>query len=201
MDEMTFSRYRRTAVLMPVLFLAFAAGDPGLRSQTEAAPSRGPVYRIQPEDVLEVHVWREQDLTRTVTVRSDGRISLPLIQDLPAADLTPEELQVRIAEQLKKFVSAPVVAVIVQPAENFVVFVTGNVERPGLYRFRKPVTVLQALALAGGFQDYAKDDEMTILRTLGNQHIVFDFNYREVIKGRKPEQNIILRSGDVVIVP
>lgn len=201
MKETTHPRTRQARLALLAMALLAAAGGTGIQAQAETAPPPQAVYKIQPDDVLEVFVWREQDLTRTVTVRADGRISLPLVQDLPAADLTPEELQTRIIEQLKKFVSAPVVSVIVQPSENFVVYVTGNVERPGLYRFRKPVTVLQALAMGGRFGEFADQENIRIVRGAGETAAYFLFNYKDALKGKSLGQNILLQNNDVLLIP
>jgi polysaccharide export outer membrane protein len=186
-----------------LLVLLLAAVPGGMRSQVPppAEEGSGPVYRIQSGDVLEVFVWREQDLTRTVTVRADGRISLPLIQDLPAAGQTPGELQARITALLKEYVSTPIVSVIVQPTENFMVYVTGNVERPGMFRFREPVTVLQALAMGGRFGDFADQENIRIIRGSGEKAQYFPFNYKEVLKGKNLGQNILLQNNDVVLIP
>lgn len=173
--------------------------SPGVSGQEKARPE--PLYVIQPNDMLEIFVWKEPDLTRKVLVRPDGRISFPLVQDLQAAGISPGELKTQVEKRLSQFLNAPEVTIIVDAIQSYRVYVLGKVQKPGAVSVEKPVTVLQALALAGGFQDYAKDTEMTVIRTLGAEHIVFDFNYREVIKGRKPEQNIILRAGDVVVVP
>lgn len=201
MRETTHPRPWQARLALLALALLAVAGETGLRAQAEAAPPQQAAYKIQPDDVLEVFVWREQDLTRTVTVRTDGRISLPLVQDLPAVDLTPEELQARITEQLKKFVSAPVVSVIVQPSEHFVVYVTGNVERPGMYRFRKPVTVLQALAMGGQFGEFADQENIRIVRGAGETAAFFLFNYKDALKGKNLGQNILLQNNDVVLIP
>ena len=201
MRERTQSGLRPVRRSFLAVVLLVAAGGSGILAQSAPAPPPQSVYRIQPDDALEVYVWREQDLTRTVTVRADGRISLPLVQDLQAADLTPEELQARITEQLKKFVSAPVVSVIVQPSENFVVYVTGNVERPGMYRFRKAVTVLQALAMGGRFGEFADQENIRIIRGAGESAAYFLFNYKDALKGKNLGQNILLQNNDVVLIP
>jgi polysaccharide export outer membrane protein len=172
---------------------------PAVLAQEKARPE--PLYVIQANDMLEIFVWKEPDLTRKVLVRPDGRISFPLVQDLQAAGISPGELKTQVEKRLSQFLNAPEVTVIVDAIQSYRVYVLGKVQKPGAVSVEKPVTVLQALALAGGFQDYAKDSEMTVIRTFNNEHIVFDFNYREVIRGRKPEQNIILRAGDVVVVP
>ena len=189
-------------------------GDPAKRVIVPAENSRAaaaapasplapgpPLYVIQANDVLEIFVWKEPELTRKVLVRPDGRISFPLVQDLAAAGASPGELKVRIERQLKEFVEAPNVTVIVEAIQSYRVFVTGRVQKPGALAVEKPVTVLQALSMAGGFQEYAKDTEMTVIRNYASENITFKFNYRDVIAGKHPEQNIFLRSGDVVVVP
>ncbi len=167
--------------------------------QKENAPE--PLYVIRPSDVLEIFVWKEPELTRKVLVRPDGRISFPLVQDLQAAGVSPGELKEQIEKRLKEFLSAPNVTVIVEGIRSYQVFVVGKVQKPGGISAEKPVTVLQAVAMAGGFQEYAKDSEMTVVRTSGTENIVFDFNYKEVVRGKRADQNILLRSGDVVVVP
>jgi polysaccharide biosynthesis/export protein len=169
---------------------------------TEGAAVRPePLYVIQPNDMLEIFVWKEPDLTRKVLVRPDGRISFPLVQDLQASGISPAELKTHVEKKLSEFLSAPEVTVIVDAIQSYKVYVLGKVQKPGVVSVEKPVTVLQALALAGGFQDFAKDQEMTVIRSYGKENILFEFNYREVIKGKRSEQNITLRAGDVVIVP
>jgi polysaccharide biosynthesis/export protein len=180
-----------------------AAGQQGDTKKPEAAaePRPEPLYVIQPNDVLEVFVWKEPELTRKVLVRPDGRISFPLVQDLQAAGISPSELKQRIELKLKEYLNAPNVTVIVEGIKSYQVFVLGKVQKPGAVIIEKPISILQAIALAGGFQDYAKDSEIAVIRNFGKENIVLDFNYRDVIHGRKPEQNILLRSGDAVVVP
>jgi polysaccharide export outer membrane protein len=178
-----------------VFFLALAMQNPAPQARPE------PLYVIQPNDVLEIFVWKEPDLTRKVLVRPDGRVSFPLVQDMQAAGVSPGELKVQIEKKLAEFLSAPDVTIIVEAINSYRVYVLGKVQKPGAVSVEKPVTVLQALALAGGFQEFARDQEMTIIRTSGKENYVFNFNYRDAIHGKKPEQNILLRSGDVVVVP
>jgi polysaccharide export outer membrane protein len=165
------------------------------------AHAQEPLYVIQPNDLLEVFVWKEADLTRKVLVRPDGRISFPLVQDLQAAGRTPVELKAEVEKKLSQFLTAPEVTIIIDAIQSYRVYVLGKVQKPGGINNEKPVTVLQALALVGGFQDFAKEQEMTIIRSVGNKNTVFNFNYRDVIQGKKAEQNILLQSGDVVVVP
>jgi len=189
------------------LFVLFSlspalAGQGNTQKADDPPPSRPePLYVIQANDVLEIFVWKEPELTRKVLVRPDGRISFPLVQDLQAAGISPAELKEKIQDRLKEYLTAPNVTVIVEAIQSYRIYVVGKVQKPGALAIEKPITVLQALALAGGFQDFAKESEITILRSYGKETIVFDFNYRDVIKGRLPEQNILLRSGDVVVVP
>lgn len=199
-------------VLVLLLWLSFL---PPLRAQVKN-PSDGnmkkiapetaddqsiPLYVIQPNDLLEIFVWKEPELTRKVLVRPDGRISFPLVQDLLAAGVSPGELKARIEQKLSEYIESPSVTVIVDAIQSYRIYVTGKVQKPGGITVEKPITVLQALTMAGGFQDYAKDTEMTVIRNYGNENIVFKFNYRDVIQGKNPQQNIFLRSGDVVVVP
>lgn len=184
-------------------FLFCALLLPAAAAQESGAPTARPepMYVIQPNDLLEVFVWKEPDLTRKVLVRPDGRVSFPLVQDIQAAGISPGELKKQVEQKLSQFLNAPEVTIIVEAIQSYRIYVLGKVQKPGGINVEKAVTVLQALALAGGFQDYAKDQEMKVIRSLGNENIVFDFNYRDVINNKKTEQNIILRSGDVVVVP
>jgi polysaccharide biosynthesis/export protein len=174
------------------------AGD--TRSNT-ADPSPESRYIIQANDILEVFIWQEPDLTRKVLVRPDGCVSIPLVQDMQAAGITPAELKVRLETKLKEFLPAPNVTIVVDAIQSYRIYVVGKVQKPGSITIEKPVTVLQALSLAGGFQDYAKESEIVIIRTNGKDSSVMDFNYRDVIHGKNSAQNILLRSGDVVAVP
>ncbi len=169
------------------------------KGDSESRPE--PLYVIQPNDLLEIFVWKEPELTRKVLVRPDGRISFPLVQDLQAAGISPGELKDRIETRLKEYLSAPNVTVVVDQIQSYRVYVIGKVQKPGIQSIEKPVTVLQALSLAGGFQDYAKEDEIVVVRKQSGENILFPFNYKDVIHGRKSEQNIFLRTGDVVVVP
>jgi len=178
---------------------ALAQEDPGVEENNPT--SDPPEYIIKPNDLLEIVVWGEPDISRSVLVRPDGRISLPLVQDLLAAELTPVELKEQMEIRLQEFIDSPNVTVIVTAIQSYKVYVLGEVQSPGGIVVEKPITVLQALTLAGGFREYADKSEISIVRTSGLEHLVFEFNYKDVIKGKKAEQNITLQSGDVVIVP
>lgn len=207
---MTISYRIQKTFLLLLLWLAFLAPadlraqqsvsvrNAGEEATTADSESR---YIIKPNDVLEVFVWKEPDLTRKVLVRPDGYISFPLVQDLLVAGIHPGTVKERIEERLKEYLKTPNVTVIVEAIRSYNIFVVGKVQKPGGILAEKPLTVLQALALAGGFQDYANEQEMSIVRSQGTSNKVFPFNYREVVKGRKSEQNIFLQPGDVVVVP
>ncbi len=161
------------------------------------APVDPKTYEIGAEDVLFVRVWREADFTGPVGVRPDGKISMPLVGELQAAGLTPERLGTHIAEALKKYITNPDVSVSVSQVNSKRYYITGEVNRPGPYPLVTPTRVLEALANAGGFRDFANLKKIKILR--GKQQ--FKFNYKEVTSGKRLEQNIYLESGDYIIVP
>jgi polysaccharide export outer membrane protein len=175
------------------------AGEAPRESLADAPPAAVDprTYIIGPEDILLIRVWREPEHSGLVTVRPDGKITLPLIGDIPAAGLTPDKLDAAVTEALSKYINNPDVIVSVQAVRSKRYYVTGEVNRPGAYPLVTPVTVLEALTLAGGFRDFANKKNITILR--GNQR--FRFNYNDVIKGKNLSQNIVLQHGDYIIVP
>jgi polysaccharide export outer membrane protein len=186
------------ALLLATLLVtqtAFAQALEPPKSQTS------PVYTVQPNDVLEIFVWKDPTMSRKVTVRPDGRISFPLLQDMQAAGLNPEQLKQRIEEGLKQFVEFPNVTVVVDAILSYKVFVTGKVSKPGPILDVKPITVLQALAQAGTFLEFAELDKIVIIRGAGEDSTLYKFNYPEVIQSKNFSQNMLLRNGDVVIVP
>ncbi len=190
------------AVLLMVFVAPWAAlAQGGQGGEANEGVSDSPAYVIQPNDLLEIVVWGEPDISRTVLVRPDGRISLPLVQDIQASELTPVELKEQMENRLKEYVDSPNVTVIIQAIQSYKVYVIGKIQNPGGIVVEKPITVLQALTLAGGFQEYADESKISIVRTSGREHLVLEFNYKDVIKGKTPEENIVLRSGDVVVVP
>ena len=158
-------------------------------------------YTIGADDVLEVIVWREKDLSAEVKVRPDGKVSLPLVNDIQAGGLTPEAFRAAVTTAVTKFVEAPSVTVIVKQINSRQVFVMGEVVKPGTYPLTAPTTVLQLLAQAGGPTPYAKIDEIGVMRTVDGKTTRHLFNYKEVSRGRRIEQNILLRPGDTVIIP
>jgi polysaccharide export outer membrane protein len=159
-------------------------------------------FVIGSDDVLSVSVWKEAEISRTVTVRSDGKISLPLVGELQARNKTPKQLETEISSKLSPYLSEPTVTVIVQEIRSHRVNILGQVAHPGSYVLNFSTTVLDAIALSGGFRDFARQKSIFILRRNpdGSQSRI-GFNYKEVIKGHHPEQNLILQSGDTVVVP
>jgi len=158
-------------------------------------------YVIGPEDVLYIHVWREEALSRRVPVRMDGNISLPLIHEIKAAGLTPLQLEAAITEKLKGFYENPNVSVIVEEANSFKVYISGEVMKPGVYRLREETTILQIIPMAGGFTDWAKQRKILIIRKEDGKEKRLIVDYKKAMKGDDPNSNIVLRSGDTIIVP
>ena len=158
-------------------------------------------YVIGSEDVLYIHVWREEALSRTVPVRTDGNISLPLIHEIKAAGLTPLQLEEAIAEKLKGFYENPNVSVTVMETNSFKVYVSGEVRTPGVYRLRSETSILQIIPMAGGFTDWAKQKKILIIRKENGKEKRFTVDYKKAIKGDDPSSNIILKPGDTIIVP
>ena len=159
-------------------------------------------YVIGANDVLAINVWKEPDISRSVPVRSDGKISLPLVGELQASGQTPRQLEQEITKRLQNYISEPEVTVIVTDSKSQKVNILGMVARPGAYLLTSSTTVLDAIAMAGGFKDFAKQKSVYVLRQApdGTQKRI-PFNYKEVIKGKNPEQNIRLQAGDTVVVP
>ena len=159
-------------------------------------------YQIGLQDVLSVMVWKEPELSvKEVVVRSDGKISLPLINDIQASGLTTKQLREQIAGRLQDFVAAPNVAVTVVKSLSRSVTVMGQVGKPGAYLLGAPMTVLDVLARAGGLTEMAKTKSIKIVRTEDGKTVQYSFNYKDVIKGKTFQQNITLKSGDIILVP
>ena len=160
-----------------------------------------PGYVIGAQDELYISVWKEPDVTRTVPVRPDGKISLPLINDIQAAGLTPVQLAALITEKLNKYLTEPQVTIIVTATNSRRIFIMGEVGRPGAYALLPDMTILQALSGAGGFSQFANLKGIYVLRNENGKQVKYPFNYKEVIKGERPQQNILLKPGDTVVVP
>jgi polysaccharide export outer membrane protein len=160
-----------------------------------------PGYVIGPDDVLQVLYWREKDVSAEVVVRPDGMISLPLLNDVKAAGLTPEQLRDAVNEAAKKFFEDPSVTINIKAINSRKVFITGSVGKPGPYALTAPTSVLQLIAMAGGLSEFAKRNKIAVMRTENGKPVRLPFNYDDVAKGKNLKQNIELKPGDTVIVP
>ena len=156
-------------------------------------------YIIGPEDVLYIYVWKEDNLSRTVPVRMDGMISIPLVDDVKAAGMTPLQLKEYLLAKLREYVETPDVTVIVQEANSYRVYVQGEVKTPGVFKLRSETSLVQLIVMAGGFNDWADRKKITIIRKEGGKDTRIRANYNKIIDGEA--QDIPLRSGDIVIIP
>lgn len=169
---------------------------------TSAAPAEASAdYKIGPQDVVRVDVWKEPDVTRTIPVRPDGKISLPLLSDVQAAGLTAVQLANVIREGLTKYITSPQVTVTVTEINSRRVYCNGEVMKPGALALLPNMTALQAISSCGGFTQFARIKNIYILRVEDGKQVQHPFNYKDVIKGKKPEDNILLQPGDVIVVP
>ena len=166
----------------------------------DAGTATPPDYVIGADDTLHISVWKEPDLTESLPVRPDGKISMPLLNDVMAAGLTPLELKDSITEKLKKYIADPRVTVVVTAMNSRRIFVTGEVLHTGPMALLPHMTTLQALAQAG-FTQFANLKSIYVLRAENGKQVKLPFNYKEVVKGNRPEQNIVLKPGDTVVVP
>jgi polysaccharide export outer membrane protein len=158
-------------------------------------------YVIGPEDVLNIHVWKEEAFSKTVTVRMDGKISMPLIDDVQAAGYTARHLKELLTKKLEEFIGNPVVSVTVMEANSYKVYVSGEVKKPGVYLLRSETTILQIIPLAGGFTDWANQKKIRVIRREGGREKRLTVNYKKIVSGKDFNSNIILKPGDTVIVP
>ncbi len=179
------------------------AGEAGAAAPERAAPSTRETaeYTIGVEDILEITVWKNPDLSSLVPVRPDGKISLPLIDDVQAAGRTPVELKQVLTDRWKAFLSAPEVSVIVKEVNSYKVYMVGEVTRPGELRVKSTIRLLQAISLAGGFTAYADRDKILVLRDASDHELRYEINYNKIVSGDRPEDNLVLLPGDTVVVP
>lgn len=206
-------------ILLGCAMVAFAsshgtviAQGPPARSETATTPSVTPAnsgptvtpppgYVIGPDDQLSVLFWLEKDMSADVVVRPDGRISLPLLNEIQAEGLTPEQLRQNISTEAKRFIQDPKATILVRQINSRKVFITGSVERPGTYPLIGPATVLQLIATAGGLKEYADSKKIFIIRNEAGRRVTYKFNYKEVMSQKNIQQDIELRPGDMVVVP
>jgi polysaccharide export outer membrane protein len=160
-----------------------------------------PDYLIGADDVLSIVFWREPDVSRDVVVRPDGRISLPLINDIQAAGMTPEQLRVMLEKAAEKYIEDPRATVVVKQINSRQVYITGQVAKQGPYPLTTGMRVMQLITVAGGVLEFADDDNITIMRLEDGKPISYRFNYSEVKRRKNLSQNIELKPGDTIIVP
>jgi polysaccharide biosynthesis/export protein len=195
-----------------VASIAFAQAQPPAGAAptpdgAEAAAPRAtdpvvpPGYVIGPDDVLSIVYWKDKDMTSDAQVRPDGRIALPLINEVQAAGLTPEQLRERITEESKKYMEDANITIVVRQINSRKAFITGEVSKPGPYPLTSPTTVMQLIAMAGGLREYADSKKIVIMRTENGKPISLQFNYKDVVSGKNLTQNILLKPGDTVVVP
>jgi polysaccharide export outer membrane protein len=189
------------AVAIPVCAQNGTATASGAASEVSSAKPHDDSFVIGNDDVLAINVWKEPDISRSIPVRSDGKISLPLVGEVQATGLTPLKLEKDIAGKLKNYISEPEVTVIVQQVNSQKFNILGQVARPGSYGIANSTTVLDAIALAGGFRDFAKKKSIYVLRQGATGESRIPFNYKDVSQGKNMLQNIRLQPGDTIIVP
>jgi polysaccharide export outer membrane protein len=192
--------------LISGLALLFSSGcAPRLSSSVQAQAAAAQVvedkYQLGPEDVIEISVWKEPDLTKQIAVRPDGKISYPLIGEIQASGKTVKQLREEISKRLEKFVTDAQVTVILFKTQYYKIYVVGKVTKPGEFMVGRPANVMQALAMAGGLTPFASPNKIVILRRSGGSEQTFPFDYRAVSRGQFLDQNITLLPGDVVVVP
>ncbi len=173
------------------------AGAPAVPAGVQPPPG----FVLGTDDVLTIVFWRDKDMSAEVVVRPDGRITLPLVNDVQAAGLTPEQLRERVTAEAAKYIEDPSVTVVVKQINSLRVYITGQVAKPGVYPLTAPTTVLQLISLAGGLHEFAKSKDIVITRTEGGTQQLLRFNYRDVLKGKNLKQNVELKPGDTVLVP
>lgn len=191
---MVFGRFLLAVAAIAIMPVAFS-------QQASPGDDQSRNYKIQPGDLMEISVWREDYLEREVIVQPDGKISFPLVGTVNAAGTTVETVQELIAQRLTQYIPDPVVTVSIKEIRGNRVYVLGQVRNPGQFIMNPTVDVIQALALAGGTTTFAELNEIKILRRNGDSQELIEFRYADIARGRNLEQNIVLQSGDVVIVP
>lgn len=189
-------------VLRVICALSLACIGSECLAAGESADSSAPVgYHLQPGDVIDVSVWKEQDLQREILIRPDGGFTFPLVGEIDASGRTVEEIRAQVAERLKRFVPSPVVTVAVKAINGNRIYVLGKVNHAGEFPFIRELDVMQALSLAGGTTSFAALNDIVILRRQNGAEHAFRFRYNDVARGRDLSQNIQLQSGDTVVVP
>ena len=184
-----------------IMFVQIVALAATLAAAPQTAAKLPPGYTIGPGDVLAISFWRDKEMSSDVVVRPDGRISLPLLNEIAAGGLTPDQLRERLLAAAGQFVDDPNATVIVKEIHSRRAFITGNVEKPGMYPLTGSMTVMQLIATAGGLREFVAGRNIVILRREAGRDVRLPFDYQAVVKGQKLDQNVDLRPGDTVIVP
>ena len=192
---------RAAATLVLLLSLADSADAQNLTSVPAAVTAPSSDYTIGADDVLTIVFWRHKDLSGDVVVRPDGKITLPLINDVQAASLTTEQLRLELIEEAGRFVEDPMATVVVKQVNSRKVFITGNVVKAGTYPLTSPMTVVQLIALAGGLTEFADGKNISIVRTENGRAVGYQFSYHSIARRKNLKQNIELKPGDTIIVP
>lgn len=180
--------------------MCFVGMGPALATAADMGRT-DPGYQLGPEDVLQISVWKDENLTREVVVRPDGMVSFPLVGDVPASGRTVEEVRLDLMKRLTKYIPTPQVAVSVLKVLSYKIYVLGRVNKPGEYLVGHYTDVLQALSLAGGLTPFANENDIKVIRRVNGEQQVIPFRYGDVRKGRDLEQNVLLQRGDTVMVP
>ena len=191
-------------LLLVLTNMAYPQADKEILSKKEAQAEvavDGDQYMIGPEDVLYIHVWKEDALTRTVPVRMDGKISLPLIQEVKAAGLTPLQLKEVLMRKFKEFIENPIVSVTVVEVNSYKVYVIGQVKNPGVQRLRSETTVTQIIVMSGGFTEWANQRKIVVIRKEDGREKRIKVNYKKIMDGKNLTSDIILKAGDTVMIP
>jgi len=198
----------RILLLMTILLVAPGAGAQAQENKPAAAPSGGeaaadfgPDYILGPGDLLDIAVWKDETLTKSVIVLPDGKISFPLIGEIKAAGRTVPQLKQEITKKISPYAPDPTISIEVRQVNSMLIYVIGRVNAPGRFSLNTNVNVLQALTMAGGANPFAKRDKIKIFRQEGGKTTIFRFKYDEVVEGTELEQNIILKKGDLIVVP
>ena len=186
-------------MLMPVSVFSQQDKDAAAAKVQGEVAADSDSYIIGPEDVLNIYVWREESLTKTAPVRMDGKISLPLVDDVLASGLTPLKLKEILVTKLKDFIDNPNVSVTVMEANSFKVYVSGQVRNPGVFKLRSDTSFLQLMTMTGGFTDWADQKKILVMRKENGKDIRITVNYKKIIEGK--ESDFAIKRGDTVIIP
>jgi polysaccharide export outer membrane protein len=184
-----------------MIFICCFSACSGKQVTEQSIPPPSLQYVIGPEDILKIDVWKEPQLSLSVPVRTDGKISLPLINDIYVVGLTPLEVKEQLTKKFSQYIENPTVSVIVEQINSLKIFVNGNVTKPGVYDAKSEINILQAISMAGGFNEWAKKSKIKVFRKYRGVEQVIKVNYNKIISGKNPEMNIPLQPGDSIVVP